>query len=102
MGVIYFLLEMYLYTINSAVKCSVRLKYLSFPNSNFPGPFLRKLPLIHVGIVPVIVVGMGSGVSSTERTKGAIVSSPLAFGHRCQLGTERGDDWLPSKKQKTN
>ncbi len=68
------------------------LTYLSFPNSNFPGPFLRKLPLIHDGMVPLMVVEMGSGVSSTERTRGARLSSPLAFGHRCLLVTEgRGE-----------
>lgn len=66
------------------------LKYLSFPNSNFPGPFLRKLPLIQVGTVPLMVVGIGSGVSSTERTSGAMLSSPLACGHRCLLDTENG------------
>lgn len=63
-------------------------KYLSSPNSNFPGPFLRKLPLIHVGIVPLIVVGIASGVSSTEVTRAAMLSSPLACGQRCQLGTK--------------
>lgn len=65
------------------------LKYLSSPNSNFPGPFLRKLPLIHVGIVPLTAVGMASGVSSAEVTRAAKLSSPLACGQRCQLGTER-------------
>lgn len=64
-------------------------KYLSSPNSNFPGPFLRKLPLIHVGIVPLIAVGIASGVSSTEVTRAAKLSSPLACGQRCQLGTEK-------------
>lgn len=64
-------------------------KYLSSPNSNFPGPFLRKLPLIHVGIVPLTVVGIASGVSSTDVTSGAKLSSPFAWGQRCQLGTER-------------
>lgn len=71
---------------------SVFFKYLSFPNSNFPGPFLRKLPLIHVGIVPLIVVGIGSGVSSIVCTRAAMLSSPLPCGHRCQLGTERGQE----------
>lgn len=64
-------------------------KYLSSPNSNFPGPFLRKLPLIHVGIVPLTVVGIVSGVSSTDVTSGAKHSSPFAWGQRCQLGTEK-------------
>lgn len=69
----------------------VFLKYLSVPNSNFPGPFLRKLPLIQGGIVPFMVVGMGSGVSSAERTRGAKHSSPLACGHLCLLDTEGGE-----------
>lgn len=70
-------------------------EYLSSPNSNFPGPFLRKLPLIHVGTVPVMVVEISSGVSSTELTRAARLSSPLACGHRCQLGTERKEKiWL--------
>lgn len=63
--------------------------YLSSPNSNFPGPFLKKLPLSQAGIVPLVVVGMGSGVSSTECTKGATLSSPLARGHRSLLDTSR-------------
>lgn len=69
----------------------VFLKYLSVPNSNFPGPFLRKLPLIQGGIVPFMVVGMGLGVSSAERTRGAKHSSPLACGHLCLLDTEGGE-----------
>lgn len=69
----------------------VFLKYLSVPNSNFPGPFLRKLPLIQGGIVPSMFVGMGSGVSSAERTRGAKHSSPLACGHLCLLDTEGGE-----------
>lgn len=69
----------------------VFLKYLSVPNSNFPGPFLRKLPLIQGGIVPFMVVGMGSGVSSAEWTRGAKHSSPLACGHLCLLDTEGGE-----------
>jgi len=44
--------------------------YFSSPNSNFPGPFLRRLPLIHPGICPLILAGMGSGVSSTVCSKG--------------------------------
>lgn len=64
-------------------------KYLSSPNSNFPGPFLRKLPLIHVGIAPLMAVGIGWGVSSPEVTRAAKLSSPLACGQRCQLGTTR-------------
>lgn len=71
-------------------------KYLSSPNSNFPGPFLKKLPLIQAGIVPLVVVGMGSGVSSPECTNGATLSSPLACGHRSLLGTGR------VKKKKIN
>lgn len=67
------------------------MKYRSSPNSNFPGPFLKKLPLIHDGMCPWIVLGMGSGVSFAELTRGAMVSSPLAFGHRCQLGTSGGN-----------
>lgn len=39
-----------------------------FPISNFPGPFLKKFPLIHSGIRPTTCVPMGSGVSSTETT----------------------------------
>lgn len=46
------------------------------PNSNFPGPLRRKFPLIQEGMVPCTVVLIGSGVSSTERTRGAMVSSP--------------------------
>lgn len=70
----------------------VILRYLSVPNSNFPGPFLRKLPLIQAGIDPFTVVGMGSGVSSAEQTRGAKHSSPLACGHRCLLDTDSRDE----------
>lgn len=48
------------------------------PNSNFPGPLRRRLPLIQEGMVPCTSVEIGSGVSSTERTRGAIVSSPFS------------------------
>ena len=39
-----------------------------------------------------MVVGMGSGVSSTERTRGAMLSRPLASGHRSLLGTEEEEE----------
>lgn len=80
-----------IYHDNTCIFFIVFLKYLSVPNSNFPGPFLRKLPLIQGGIVPSMVVGMGSGVSSAERTRGAKHSSPLACGHLCLLDTEGGE-----------
>ena len=51
-----------------------------FPNSNFPGPFLSRLPEIQEGMLPRTSVAMGSGVSSTERTRGAMDSSPLSSG----------------------
>lgn len=54
--------------------------YLLSPNSNLPGPFLRKLPVIQEGISPLITVLMGSGVSSTELTRGPMNSRPLADG----------------------
>lgn len=76
-------------------KSTKKVKYRSSPNSNLPGPFLRKLPLIHDGMCPLMVLGMGSGVSCAELTRGAMVSSPLAFGHRCQLGTRGGDHTPP-------
>lgn len=54
--------------------------YLLSPNSNLPGPFLRKLPVIQQGISPLITVLMGSGVSSTVLTRGPMNSRPLADG----------------------
>lgn len=66
--------------------------YLSSPNSNFPGPFLRKLPLIQVGIHPLIVVGIGSGVSSADCTKCSKLSNPAAFGHRSLLLTAEREE----------
>lgn len=53
--------------------------YCWFPNSNFPGPLRRRLPRIQVGMVSRTSVEMGSGVSSTERTRGAIDSRPFCF-----------------------
>lgn len=50
--------------------------HLLLPISNFPGPFLRKLPLIQEGMLPVIVVVMGSGVSSTEQTRFSMHGRP--------------------------
>ncbi len=50
--------------------------HLLLPISNFPGPFLRKLPLIQEGMLPVIVVVMGSGVSSAEHTRFSMHGRP--------------------------
>lgn len=59
---------------------NILLAYLLSPNSNLPGPFLRKLPVTQEGIWPLITVLMGSGVSSTELTRGPMNSRPLADG----------------------
>ena len=65
--------------------------YLSSPNSNLAGPFLRKLPLTQEGMRPVMWVGMGLGVSSLVVTRAARLSRPLAWGHLCLLPTAWGE-----------
>ena len=71
---------------------------MSSPNSNFPGPFLRKLPLIQDGMVPLMVVEIGWGVSSAELTRGAMLTRPLASGHRWVLQAVRGREGDPLNK----
>lgn len=58
------------------LKIHLKETYLSLPNSNLPGPFLSRFPLIHLGMCPLILAGMGSGVSSTLCTKGEMHCSP--------------------------
>lgn len=68
------------------LKFHFKESYLSLPNSNLPGPFLSRFPLIHLGICPLILAGMGSGVSSTLCTKGEMHCSPLGLWLRiCSL-----------------
>ena len=47
-----------------------------FPYSNFPGPFLRKLPVIQSGMVPVTRVLMTSGVCSADLTRFSMLGRP--------------------------
>lgn len=62
----------------TAAYLSVFFSYCVFPNSNFPGPLRRSLPLIQGGMFPCTSVEISSGVSSTVRTRGAMDSSPFS------------------------
>lgn len=70
----------------------INATYWWFPNSNLPGPLRSKCPQIHVGMLPVMVVGMGSGVSSTLRNNGAMFWSAWIFLNElfCTLLTTEG------------